>query len=174
MAYRPPSPITVVDMVYRNFCIVTRRTGAKAYDIPATINSLYHGRYAGTYRSDAISLCVDSLERVRTGAPAMEVELFEVSWYVGPISDPVIPIRMNNAGWWHAYGIEVPMHVFDNETYVIRDQQELEAAAAESLAEIAAGHILENFSLSDDDSLEGLMDDEIQTWIIEDSDEELL
>ena len=150
-------------MYRRNYCIVTRRTGATAYDLPATMAFINHGRYCGVLRADAVALCLESLARIQEGRGAMDVELFECAFNDAPLSDPIIPTRMNNAGWWHHFGVETEMELFDRETWDIE--------AARNLFDLAHAHLMENLEYSESD-IDVLLDEEIGDWIIDSSDEE--
>jgi hypothetical protein len=168
----PPSP-NAVNMPYlRRFCIITRRNGAKAYDLYETMNRQAYFRDNGRFRYDAASRNIETLMAIRAGeVNAMDSELWDVTLpQLGQYGRA--PDRMNNAGWFFQHGVEVPMEVYD--------EQEWDLQAIDAAEQAEAAHALWNMwdldnTLSDatetitlssisDAEIEDLMNNPIEEW----------
>lgn len=129
--HRNSSPTTITMPYLRRYCIITRREGAKAYDLYHTMMRLEWFRDQGIYRYDAVRRCLETLSGIREGRiNAMDSMLFDPHFMPAGRRDPMYPIRMHPAGWFFQHGVQVPMERFDEETWDIGCLEAADAAEA--------------------------------------------
>jgi hypothetical protein len=128
---REASPTTVQENIYRmpilrRFTIITRRTGAKYYDIYLTMERQeYYGR-RGDYNWEAWQRNCDALSNIRYGAVAMDSEFFDVY-------ERRFLQRLGAAAFFHQHGVECPKEAFEEqeeEARMLEVAEQAEAALA--------------------------------------------